>query len=169
MSSKKKKSLKDICQNILMVCGVITALTGALGGVVDTFGGGDKKGGEGSGGGGGEPKTIIIEQRVSVPSGETKAAKLRVSKTADVSIDEGGEDPAASAGAAASAVSEGESIPEMPVTGSAMSMSAAPEKSLMGMVSGLWGWMLGGGLGVMLSIIALGWWVKRQTKPDETK
>jgi len=39
MSNKKKKSLKDICQNILMVCSVITALTGALGGVVDTFGG----------------------------------------------------------------------------------------------------------------------------------
>jgi len=77
--------------------------------------------------------------------------KVRVSKTADVSIDE-----AANAG----------DIPDMPVTGASMSTAPAPEKSLMGILSGLWGWMLGGGLGVMLSIIGVGWWVKRQTTGD---
>lgn len=32
----KKNTIASVCQNILMICGVITALTGAVGGVVET-------------------------------------------------------------------------------------------------------------------------------------
>jgi hypothetical protein len=158
MTNKKKKSLKDICQNILMVCGVITALTGALGGVVDTFGIGKDKGGGSEGGG--EPRTIIIEQRVSLPPGETKAAKVRISKTADISV--GGEDEAAGEG---DVPAESMDPADMPMTGAAMSV--APEMSLMGTVSGLWGWFLGAGLGLIVSIISVGWWVARSKLPEK--
>ena len=59
-NSMKKNKLTSVCQNILMVCGAVTALTGAVGGIKETFfKGGDKPDGGSEGG-----STIIIEQRV---------------------------------------------------------------------------------------------------------
>lgn len=156
MSKKKSMSLSGICKNILMVCGVITALTGAAGGIAETVG---KFRGSGDGEAAVGKATeatdsVVIEQRVMSPPG---GGKVRVSKT--VEVDSG------DAGAATGAEVPGEVLAEMPIT-----MSYAPtEKSLMERVGGLWGWMLGGGLGVVVSIIGLGWWVNRSQKESENE
>lgn len=56
----KKNKLTSVCQNILMVCGVITAMTGAAAGIKDTFF--SSKHEEVSNNG--NDKTIIIERHI---------------------------------------------------------------------------------------------------------
>lgn len=154
MSKKKNMSLSGICKNILMVCGVITALTGAVGGIAETVGkfrgGGEVEAAVGKATEATEATDgVVIEQRVISPQG---GGKVRVSKTVEVD-----------SGDAGAAEVPGEVLAEMPIT-----MSYAPaEKSLMERVGGLWGWMLGGGLGVVVSIIGLGWYLNRKAGKDE--
>jgi hypothetical protein len=165
--SNKKRTVASVCQNILMICGVITALTGALGGVVETVKNvfdGDEKAAVAE-----APvpvpvvashapapapapasEGVIIEQRVHGAAGK----KVRVSKTIEV-----GDTAEASA-----EVGTGASEPPF---GDVVTMSVAPEETLGQMWKRLWGWMLGGGLSVISAIMLVGWFVNRKKETEK--
>ena len=132
------KSISRICKNILMVCGTITALTGAVGGIVETvgkFSGGEVEAAE--------VRNSVVEQVIVSPPG---SGKVRISKT--IEIDGGGLEAAS-----------GDVPAEAPEY---ITMSSAPEVSWTDTVKNIWGWMLGIGFGVVVSIIGVGWWGKRK-------
>jgi hypothetical protein len=176
--SSKKRTVASVCQNILMICGVITALTGALGGVVETVKNvfdGDEKAAVAE-----APvpvpvvashapapapasEGVVIEQRVHGAAGK----KVRVSKTME------GDGEAAVARAPhpvvrAEAIAEGGTGEAEPVFGDVVTMSVAPEEETLGqMWKRLWGWMLGGGLSVISAIMLVGWFVNRKKETEK--
>lgn len=157
--SSKKRTIASVCQNILMICGVITALTGALGGVVETVKNvfdGDEKGAVAESP---APESIVIEQRVVGAAGK----KIRVSKTMEVEGIAHAPHPVVPAEASAEA-GTGEAEP---VFGDVVTMSVAPEETLGQMWKRLWGWMLGGGLSVISVIMLVGWFVNRKKETEK--
>jgi hypothetical protein len=145
----KKNKITTVCQNILMVCGVITALTGAVGGIKETF----FKGGSSSesGGGGNSGSTIIIEQRIQKGGegeggGSVKTIHVE-SGTPKVIVH-----PVTESGRTPASESSGSSmIADSQVTG-----SSAPEKKYgwVGVVSESWGRILAIGL-LLMGVIVL--------------
>jgi hypothetical protein len=143
-------SLAKICKNTLMVCGVMTAILGVAGGVLDLIkngksvfsenppsiersvdgGEGDvHRGGHGKGGGRRGPASIDTEGGGYV-GGEEQNASYR------------GDEMAAT-------------------------MSAAPETDMTGGLVSIWVWLLVGGLGVVFAIIGMGWLIKKGKSHDE--
>lgn len=161
--SSKKRTVASVCQNILMICGVITALTGALGGVVETVKNvfdGDEKAAVAeapapapviaSHAPAPASEGVVIEQRVHGAAGK----KVRISKTMEV-----GDTAEASA-----EVGTGEAEP---VFSDVVTMSVAPEETLGQMWKRLWGWMLGGGLSVISAIMLVGWFVNKKKETEK--
>lgn len=153
----KKRTVSSVCQNILMICGVITALTGALGGVVETVkkvsDDGNEKGAVVSAhtpAPAPASESIVIEQRVVGGAGK----KVRISKSMEVDV-------------TAEGTPEGGTGEAEPAFGDVVTMSAAPEETLGQMWKRLWGWMLGGGLSVISVIMLVGWFVNRKKEQEK--
>jgi hypothetical protein len=160
----KKRTVASVCQNILMICGVITALTGALGGVVETVKNvfdGDSKAAVAE-----APviashapapsESIVIEQRVHGAAGK----KVRISKTMEVG------DPAEATPEATPEVGTGEAEPPFGEE-VALTLAVAPEETIGQMWKRLWVWMLGGGLSVISVIMLVGWFVNRKKEQEK--
>ncbi len=164
--SNKKRTVASVCQNILMICGVITALTGALGGVVETVKNvfdGDEKGAAAvaeapviasvapAPAPAPASEGVVIEQRLV---GGAAGKKVRISKSVEV---DGTPEVTPEVGT-------GESEPPF---GDVVTMSVAPEETLGEMWKRLWRWMLGGGIIVISVIMLLGWFVNRKQKEEK--